>query len=623
MYLDNERRPTLTPQLAVRVALIGGIALVAFAVIFFRLWYLQVLSGDRYLAEANDNRVREIKVQAPRGEIVDRDGRALVRNRPAMAVVLSPDKLSERLADRRTLYRRLGRLLGMRARAIERDVELQLEALPYSTATVKQDVSDQLAWYLLEHKDEFRGAEVERVFLREYPHGEIGAHLFGMVGEMTAEQQKDPRYRDVELGDRVGQAGVELEYDRFLRGRNGASRVQVDALGNLNRRLSSREPRQGSQLRLSVDLDVQRAGQEALAGGTGKGAFAVMDVSSGEVLGLGSQPSYDPNVFSKGIKTADWKRLNDEENGAPITNRAIQSGYPTGSTFKLVTATAALESGLITPDTPLYDPGSYTVGGVTFENAGGVAHGALALRQALTVSSDVFFYQLGNQANANGDGLALQRWARRLGIGRYTGIDLPSELPGLLPTPKWRNALFKSGDTDRPWSAGDNVNLSVGQGDLKADPMQMAVAYAAIANGGRVLRPRLGQRIEDSSGRAIQQLDAPTARRLGMSDGNRQAILDGLRGAASAPGGTSTEVFQDFPIPIAGKTGTAEKGAGRADQSWYVALAPWPDPRYVVAVTDEAGGFGAETAAPMARRILAALFDVDEQRLVQGGGSSD
>jgi penicillin-binding protein 2 len=239
------------------------------------------------------------------------------------------------------------------------------------------------------------------------------------------------------------------------------------------------------------------------------------------------------------------------------------------------------------------------------------------------VSSDVFFYQLGNQANSNGDGLALQRWARRLGMGRNTGIDLPGELPGLLPTPKWRNRLYKAGDTDRPWSSGDNVNLSVGQGDLRADPMQMAVAYAAIANGGRVLRPRLGQRIEDSSGRAIQQLESSTARRLRtMEPENRQAILDGLRGAASEPGGTSTAVFQDFPIPIAGKTGTAEH-LGKPDQSWYVALAPWPSPKYVVAVTDEAGGFGAETAAPMARRILAELFNVNESRLVEGGGPSD
>jgi penicillin-binding protein 2 len=621
MYLDSDRRPTLTPKLAVRVAIVGGIALVAFAVIFFRLWYLQVLSGDRYLAEANDNRVREIKVQAPRGEIVDREGRKLVENRLGMAVKVTPDKLPEDMDERRELYGRLGELLDLRPQQVERHVERQLRALPFSTATVKQDVPDELIWYLLEHQDDFRGVTVERVFLREYPHGEIGAHLFGTVGEVSQEQLDDPRYSDVELGDRVGRSGIEAEYDRFLRGRNGASRVQVDALGNLNRRLSSREPEQGRQLRLSVDVDVQTAGQQALAGGTGRGAFAVMDVKTGEVLGLGSQPSFDPNVFAKTIRQSDYERLSADENGAPLTNRATQGGYPTGSTFKLVTATAALESGLITPDTVLFDGGSLTVGGVTFNNAGGAAHGALALRHALTVSSDVFFYQLGR--DMNGGRNPLQHWARRLGIGRKTGIDLPEELSGLLPTPSWRDRLFEEGSTDRPWSVGDNINLAVGQGDLKANPLQMAVAYAAIANGGRVLRPRLGQRIEDSSGRVLQQLEAPTARSLGISADHRQVILDGLRGAASGPGGTSTAVFEGFPIPIAGKTGTAEKGLGQADQSWYVALAPWPSPKYVVAVTDEAGGFGAETAAPMARRILAELFDVKEHGLVEGGGLSD
>jgi penicillin-binding protein 2 len=544
-----------------------------------------------------------------------------VRNRAGYAVKLSPDGLPKSEAERRRLYRRLSRLLQLRPARVRRQVERQLKALPFATATVKQDVPQPIVWYLLEHHNEFPGVTAEQVFLREYPHRTIGAHLFGTVGEVTQEQLDDPRYRGVEPGDRIGQSGVEAEYDRFLRGRNGASRVQVDALGNLSRRLKVRQPAQGRQLRLSVDLKVQEAGQAALESGTGRGAFAVMDVHTGEVVALGSEPSFDPNIFAKSIKQSDYKRLLDPDNGAPLANRAIQGGYPTGSTFKLITATAALESGVITPDTVLFDGGSLKVGGVEFKNAGGAAHGSLALRQALTVSSDVFFYQLGQMLFNSGNGRGLQVWAHRLGIGRSTGIDLPAELPGLLPTSRWRNALYKKGLTDRMWSVGDNINLSVGQGDLKADPLQMAVAYAAIANGGKVLKPRLGMRIEDSSGRALQQLQAPVARRLHINPEYRQAILDGLRGAASAPGGTSTPVFEGFPIPIAGKTGTAEKGLGRADQSWYVALAPWPDFKYVVAVTDEAGGFGAETAAPMARSILASMFNVKHDEGGQGGPS--
>jgi penicillin-binding protein 2 len=621
VYLDSDRRPTLTPQLALRIAVIGGIALIGFAVVFFRLWYLEVLSGDKYLAQANNNRVREIKVQAPRGEIVDRQGRRLVDNRTGLAVELTPDKLPKGRRDRRRVYRRLGRVLGISSKRVGRHVRRQLRALPFSTATVKQDVPLPVVSYLLEHQEDFPGITVERVFLRQYPHHQIGAHLFGTVGEVTKEQLKDQRYRGVNLGDRVGQSGIEYQYDRFLRGRDGASRVQVDALGRLKGELSVRQPQQGRQLRLSVDMDIQKAGQAALAGGTGRGAFVVMNVHNGEVVALGSQPSFDPNVFSKVIRQSDFKRLSDPTNGAPLSNRAIQGLYPTGSTWKLITATAALEGGLITPDTPQFDGGSLTVGGVTFKNAGGGGNGSLALRQALTVSSDVFFYRLGLEANGHGDGLLIQKWAHRLGLGRRTGVDLPGESPGLVPSPRWRNRLYKKHLTDRPWTPGDNINLAVGQGDLQADPLQMAVAYATIANGGRVLAPRLGQRIEDSSGRVLQQLQAPAARKLSIRPEFRQAILDGLRGGASAAGGTSAKVFNGFPIPVAGKTGTAEKGAGRSDQSWYVALAPYPSIKYVVAVTDEAGGFGADTAAPMARNILAALFDVKHDRASKGGPS--
>jgi penicillin-binding protein 2 len=621
VYLDSrDRRPSLTPQLAMRVAILGGIALLAFALIFFRLWYLQVLSGESYRAEANDNRVREIKVQAPRGEIVDREGRVLVENRVGLSVKVSPGKLPDSDAARRAVYRRLGRVLGMRPARVERKVERQLKALPFSAATVKQDVGTDIVAYLLENQDDFPGVEPERVFLRRYPHGDVGAHLFGYTGEISPGEIKSERFRGVQAGDRVGKTGIESQYDRFLRGRNGAARVEVDALGNLTKTLKRVDTQQGSQLRLSLDLGVQQAAQQALAGGTGRGAFAVMDVNNGEVLALGSQPSFDPNIFTKPLSQKRLDALSSDELGKPLFNRAIQGGYPTGSTFKLVTASAALESGHLTPETVLNDPGSLTVGGVTFENAGKAVHGALALRQALTVSSDVFFYQLGQYMNEKG--MPLQKWGHRLGIGRRTGIDLPAEEPGRLPTPRWRDRWYKQGLTDRPWSVGDNINLSVGQGDLLSNPLQMAVAYAAIANGGRVLRPRLGLRIEDASGRALQQLDAPTARRLKISKTNRDAILEGLYGAANEPGGTSTPVFEGFPIPIAGKTGTAEH-VGKADQSWYVALAPYPNPKYVVAVTDEAGGFGADTAAPMARRILAELLDVKETGLVQGGGAPD
>ena len=612
MYRETERKSPLSPQLAIRVAIIGGVALLMFGVIFFRLWYLQVLSGDRYLAEANNNRVREITVQAPRGRIVDRNGRVLVDNRSGYAVKINPARLPEDAEAKAKLFSRLADVLGERRRTIRRDVNEQLKAVPFSSATVKQDVRREVYSYILENQDEFPGVTVEQVFLRSYPYKSVGAHLFGTVGEVTEEQLKEKRYRGVDQGDRIGQSGIEYSYDRFLRGKNGANRVQVDALGTLRGELALRQPQPGRQLRLSVDFDVQRAGQQAL--GSAKGAFVVMDIRNGEVRALGSTPSFDPNIFAKTIKQSDFERLSDPDNGAPLADRAIQGQYPSGSTFKIITATAALEGGLITPETVQHDGGSFQLGTATFSNAGGVAHGAVALRKALQVSSDVYFYRLGNEMNGAGDGHLLQRWAGRFGLGRRSGIDLPAELPGLVPSPEWRNRLYRKKGTDRPWSAGDNVNLSVGQGDVQISPLQMAVAYAAIGNGGRVVRPHLGQRVEDADGRAMQEFDTPAKRRLKIDRGHRNAILEGLRAAAGSPGGTSYDVFKNFPIKVAGKTGTAEKGYGRADQSWYAALAPYPNPRYVIVTTFEAGGFGAETAAPAAKRIMSALFGVKDRK---------
>jgi penicillin-binding protein 2 len=262
----------------------------------------------------------------------------------------------------------------------------------------------------------------------------------------------------------------------------------------------------------------------------------------------------------------------------------------------------------------VYDPGFLRVGTGMFRNARGVAHGTLSLRQALSVSSDVYFYKLGAELYSAGDGRILQRWAARFGLGRETGIDLPAENPGLVPDAQSRKKLAKAlGSPDTGWYVGDNVNLSVGQGELQTNPLQIAVAYAALANGGRVVRPHLAQRVEEATGAPVQELEFPARRRVGMAAAHRRVILEGLRLAASAPKGTSSAIFRDFPIQVAGKTGTAERPP-HGDQSWYVALAPYPSPRYVVAVTVEQGGFGAETAAPAACAILATLYGVKDEK---------
>jgi penicillin-binding protein 2 len=345
-----------------------------------------------------------------------------------------------------------------------------------------------------------------------------------------------------------------------------------------------------------------------------------MNVHNGEILGLGSSPTFDPSVFARQlIPTSTYTSLTSPDNGAPLSDRAIQGLYPTGSTFKPITSVAALESGVLTPTTTIYDGGSFNLGGgVTLQNAGGAAYGALQLANALQVSSDVFFYNVGAMLYRSG-GDAQDKWASELGIGHPTGIDLPGEVAGLLPTPAWRDKLYKEGKTDRPWTMGDNVNLAVGQGDVQTNPLQMATAYAAIANGGDVVRPHVGLRVQAPNGSVVQEIDPAPIRHLDLSPEYSHVILEGLHAAAQEPSGTSYDVFGNFPVPMAGKTGTAERPPYQ-DQSWYVCVAPYPNPKIVVAATIEQGGFGVQAAAPVARQILTAYFNEHPAEAKAAGG---
>jgi len=626
VYLRDENRPPGTTQFTFRVAILGGIALVLFSIIFLRLWYLQVLSGDKYLAEAQNNQVREIRVQAPRGEILDRNGKVLVDNRTALSLQVEPRDLPNRHRERKQELQRVASLAKMSLGEVQKQIRQQTKELPANPVTLRRDVGYPLVYYLQEHQADFPGVSVERVFVRNYPQDTFAAHVLGTVGEVTSDQLSEPRYESLEPGDQIGQTGVEYQYDHLLRGQPGSTRLQVDALGRpRGRELSSHQATAGNDLQLTLDAKVQAAGESALSSFGGlPGAFVAMNVHNGEILGMGSYPSYEPSIFTRPtVPQSVFDQFESESAEDPLSNRAIQGLYPTGSTFKPITATAALETGLITPDTIINDTGSLRIGGITFRNAGGAVNGAIALRDALKVSSDVFFYNLGLDSFQD-EGEAIQRWAKELGLGELTGIDLPAEGEGLIPTPEWRNQLYKQntdpsspggqdvvlekGETvDRPWSAGDDVNLAVGQGDLQADPLQMAVAYATIANGGDVLRPHVAQQVEDTDGRVIQEIRPDPRRHVDIAPQFRQVILDGLHGAAMEPGGTSYPIFGGSKVDIAGKTGTAERG-DLPDQSWYVALAPYPNPNVVIATTIERGGFGADSAAPATAQILSAYL---------------
>lgn len=605
-----------------RVAVLGAVALALFAVVFFRLWYLQILSGDEYLAAANENRVREVKIEAPRGEIVDRNGRLLVGNRGSWAVQVDPRRLTSDAEIRATL-RRLSPLLGEPYGRLHRRFREAYKEASYTTPVVATDVTLDRVTRLMERQEKFPGVTVGKTFVRSYPHGELAAHIFGYVREVNEEQLGAARYEGAELGDRVGQDGLEREYDRFLRGQSGTQRVEVD-VGNRAQsvRLPGIEPTPGQNLRLTLDVGVQRAGEQAMslvAGGL-RGAFVVMDVRNGEIVALGSKPTFDPSVYTGLLRPETFKRLNSKASGQPLVNRAISAQYPPGSTFKLFSGLAGLKQGWVTPGTTIDDGGKITFGNQEFKNAGGVANGPVDMRDAVRVSSDVYFYLLGLQQFRKKQE-QIQAEARRMGLGRITGIDLPGEAEGRLPDRKWCNQVKKQtkGALCRyGWLPGYDIQLAVGQGDVLATPLQMATGYATVGNGGYLVRPHLGLRVDNSLGQVVQDLPVAPRRNVKLSDASRAVMMDGLAAATSEGGGTSTDVFSDFPVKIAGKTGTAEV-VGKEDQSWFVALAPYPNPRYVVAATVEQGGFGAEAAAPIVRLILAQMYRLQlKQKVVSG-----
>jgi penicillin-binding protein 2 len=592
--------------LALRIVVLGGFAVALFAVLFFRLWNLQVIDGDSYLAEAQNNRTREYKVIAPRGDILDSDGNVLVDNRTSLALVVDTSKLPEDEAEANAELKELGGLVNVSLKKVKRTIREEEEIAAGAPVTIRRDVGYDVVYYLEENQRKFPGVQVQRIFVRAYPEGSRAAHLLGGVGEVSEEELEEDRYVGLEAGDEVGKGGVEYTYDKYLRGEPGVTRVQVNAFGQPTPggQLVSQPPVPGNNLQLSIDPKVQEAGEASLASYGHPGAFISMDVNSGEILGMGSYPTYDPTVFTKPMTQAQYDEYNSDPEWAPLSNRVTESHYPTGSTFKMITALAALEGGVATPSTTIVDNGSIEIAGQRFQNAGEQAYGPVDLERAMQVSSDIYFYELGREMNETD---LLQNWANRLGISHPTGIDLPGEAEGLVPSKEWRDQLYEEEETDRPWAVGYNVQLATGQGDLQTDPLQMAVAYAALGNGGRLVTPHLGMELKDAAGRVIEEFGKPAQRKVKIDPASRDAIMQGLHESAQAPEGTSYPVFGGFPIPVAGKTGTAQRPP-HGDQAWYVVLAPYPNPRIVTVVTIEEGGFGAETAAPAALNILEAYF---------------
>jgi penicillin-binding protein 2 len=677
MPLDpaNDRRPPITPQLALRVAGVGVVAFVLFGIVFFRLWYLQVLDGDKYLAQARENRVRTERIQAPRGQIVDANNLTLVDNRTSSVVSINPATIpsdmraaiatyGQRAAQRALLpkkrrgapiprpqasgdllvrYRRLAKVLRISPKTIDRRVVDGIVQVPYANVRIKTNVPAPQRDYIEERSEKFPGVTVDQLYVRTYPNRTLAAQMLGTIGQINADQIKAKAFKGIAPGTDIGQNGLEAEYDKFLRGADGKYRIEVNAAGERSKASVAQAPKAGQQLKLTLHQELQAAGESALksAGHGLPGAFVALNPETGAVYAMGSSPSYNPRQAAPGYySTATALKTHlGEAAGSPLINRADESAYPTGSIFKPITALAALDSGVTTTTTVFNDQGCYQTGARKTDracNAGGKAYGNVNLRDALRVSSDTYFYDLGKKMFLKP--LPLQKWAHKLGVARRTGIDLPGERTGTIPSPSEVRRINRAEAACRKktgkkscgigfgnvlWNPGDNENFAVGQGGLQATPLQMAVVYSTIVNGGRVPTPHLGAQIEDSRG-LVQKLDFPSKRKVAIKPEWRSAIMDGLFGAANEDGGTSKGVFdQGWPrsrFPVYGKTGTAERQP-QLDQSWYAVYSyDQKDPHakpIVVVCTVEKGGFGADTAAPAARLILSKWFGV-HAKIVRG-----
>jgi len=643
------------PSVALRVAVILGLAAVLFSVVFFRLWFLQILSGQEFVAQANDNRLSSVKVVAPRGNIVDRKGEVLVENRAGTAVGVrlmavpqgQLDAEIERLAG--VLKMRPGKIREkimdyLRPSTMEQDEDgtwtsfltwrkvLDGDITGLDLIVVKEDVGKGVRSYLKEHTLDFPGVEVRDQYLRSYPQGDMAAQLLGHLGEIDADELKDQHFKGYSAGDVVGKDGLEDTYDEWLRGRDGVARIEVDAYGRPKQTepVGGRMAQPGDTLVTTLDVDVQAAAEEALRTGIslahkdGKyaangGAAVVLDVRNGEILGMASYPTYDPGVWVGGISTKDYKQLTRKSANNPMINRPISETKAVGSTFKAVTAVAALEEGVISAGTGYFCPGSYSS---MYDNAdppqrfkcwADDGHGTLDLVGAITQSCDVYFYNVGDRFYGR-QGSALQEWAKRFGMGETTGIDIPGEYPGRVPTPEWKKSYFET-EIDKIWKPGDSVNLSVGQGDLEASPLQLAVTYAAVANGGKIVTPHLGKEVVDAAGQTVRTLEPASPRKVDISQSTLDVVRRGLFEAANSGSGTSGAVFGAYKVPVSGKTGTAEvwddTSKRYVDFAWYASYAPTDDPRYAVVVMIEKGGHGSTAAAPATRVIYDALFDID------------
>lgn len=610
-----------------RIIFLGMIVLSAFSALVLRLYYLQVLAGTAYAAAAEENQVRLVPNEPARGRILDRNGEVMVRNRPSLTVSVRTDEL----IDRTETVKRLAWLLDMSTESVEERLA-DKRVLPYAAIPVALDVPEEKVVYIREHREQFVGVVEEVMPARVYPQGKLASHLLGYTGEITESQLESPDFKTYRLGSIVGRSGIEEAYEEDLRGKEGLVKLEVNATGKVQRELGRRESQPGYDLVTSIDARIQAVTEESLALGITRartifdketqknylasaGGVLVLDPNNGEILAMASFPDYDPTWFVGGISTEHFGTLSNDP-AKPLLNRVIQAEFPPGSTFKIVTAAAALQDGLATRNGQYPCPASYQFEDRVFRNWRSADSGSLTIAQALEQSCDTVFYPFGAEfwrRFRREQGERLQDFARAFGFGERTGVDLPFEHDGVVPDNAWlqeMHARLPAAFPYKTWLPGYTINMTIGQGDLIATPLQLAWSYAGIANQGKLVRPHVGLKLMQGTSVA-RTIEPEAVRDLPVSASNLDTIRQGL--ALVPLSGTARSPYAGWPhdrIPVAAKTGSAELQTIPPKQpyAWFAVYAPANDPKYVVVVMVEEGGRGSEVAGPISRRILEGIF---------------
>jgi penicillin-binding protein 2 len=582
-FLRNHKKDTRTVGRGYQSIFLIVFTLVTLAGIEARLAFLQIFEGHDFHQRAEANRIRMIPKHPERGNIFDRNGKLLASTRYPRSVYLWP--MAHTKPSWSVVAPRLAKILDISQEEMEKKLQ---EAGPNSSSLIRiaRNLNEAQVTALKEYESELPGVEINTEAVRYYPQGSTLAHVLGYTRELNADQLKQRKSEGYRLGDVIGQMGVEKAYESMLRGEWGGQQVEVDGAGRPIRVLGEKEAKAGKDLHLTIDLVLQAAADKAL--GNRRGAIVALDPNNGAVLAMVSYPSFDPNIFSKQkLSQKDWESVQGKDH--PLVNRAL-SAFPPASTFKIVTTTAGLESGKFSPDTILQTYGSLNIGGVNFGEWNHAGFGPLGFPRAIAMSSDTFFYQVGRKVG----GPTLIEWTRKYGFGQKTGIEFVNEESrGLVPDEKWKQKAWKM-----PWTIGDTINMSIGQGALQVSPLQSAIMFSVPANGGYRVKPHLLKDNEQAkSWRESLNMKATTI----------SVLRDGLRKVVSEGTGKRLDI-PSIP-PASGKSGTAEAGIGRPNHTWFGAYAPSNKPEIVVvAFGENSGDHGGTVCGPMVLQVLEAYF---------------